>query len=144
MGNIRVMIPEKLQSMVLKGLHHQGHPGRMKATARSYLWWPGLDKDLEKLAKSCLSCQTVKQIHLLLHFIFGRIHIDFAGSFLGKMYFLVVDVHSKWAEVFEWPKLLVQGLLMSYVSYFLNMVSQNNFYPTMDHNSSQLSLENSC
>ncbi len=30
-----------------------------------------------------------------------RIHIDFAGPFLGKMYFLVIDAHSKWGEVFQ-------------------------------------------
>ncbi len=33
----------------------------MKAIVRSHFWWPGLDKDLEKLARSCLSCQTEKQ-----------------------------------------------------------------------------------
>ena len=58
----RVIIPSKLRETVLKELH-QAHPGvtRMKATARSQLWWPGLDKDLEKEAHSCLSCQAVKQ-----------------------------------------------------------------------------------
>ena len=80
----------KLQSMILKGLH-QGQSGvsRMKATARSYLWWPGLDKDLEKLAKSCLSCQAVKQtppvapLHPWIWPVrpWQRIHVDFAGLF---------------------------------------------------------------
>ena len=30
----------------------------MKSVARSYMWWLGLDKELEQLAKSCLPCQT--------------------------------------------------------------------------------------
>ena len=32
----------------------------MKALARSYLWWIGLDKDIESLGKSCESCQAIK------------------------------------------------------------------------------------
>ena len=106
----RVVIPLPLRDTILKDLH-QGHPGiiRMKAIARSYLWWPGLDGDLEKLAKSCLPCQAVKQppppapLHPWVWPTkpWQRIHIDFAGPFLGKMFFLVVDAHSKWAEVYE-------------------------------------------
>ena len=30
-----------------------------------------------------------------------RIHIDFAGPFLGENFLLVVDAHSKWPEVFR-------------------------------------------
>ena len=30
-----------------------------------------------------------------------RVHLDFAGPFLNKMYLLAVDAHSKWPEVFE-------------------------------------------
>ena len=30
-----------------------------------------------------------------------RIHVDFAGPFLGRMYLIVIDVHSKWPEVIE-------------------------------------------
>ena len=57
----RVVLPTKLRDRLLKELH-QDHPGvsRMKAIARSYLWWPGLDSDLEKVARSCLSCQAMK------------------------------------------------------------------------------------
>ena len=60
MWGIRVIIPESLQSQVLKSLH-ESHPGisRMKAIARSYFWWNGLDKDIENLGKSCQTCQAV-------------------------------------------------------------------------------------
>ena len=29
----------------------------MKALARSYLWWPVMDTDIEQSIKSCKSCQ---------------------------------------------------------------------------------------
>ena len=41
---IRVLIPEKLRGDIIRELH-QNHPGisRMKAVARSYIWWPKPD-----------------------------------------------------------------------------------------------------
>ena len=58
---IQVIIPKSLQDRMLQTLH-QNHPGvaRMKSIARSYMWWLGIDKDIENLAKSCLPC--LKQI----------------------------------------------------------------------------------
>ena len=59
----RVVIPNKLYPTVLNELH-SGHPGivRMQAIARSYVWWPGLDKAIEHQVKSCKpGCQKVKQ-----------------------------------------------------------------------------------
>ena len=81
----------------------------MKSIARSYFWWPKLDKDIEDLAKSCNDCQSVKQAPAKapLHpwvwptTPWQRIHVDFAGPFLGKSFFIVIDSHSKWPEVIE-------------------------------------------
>jgi len=38
---------------------HPGHPGitRMKGLARSFVWWPGMDSQLEEGVKACSSCQ---------------------------------------------------------------------------------------
>ena len=104
----RVVIPTKLQRKVLEELH-QGHPGvvRMKAIARSHVWWPRLDKRIEEQSKSCIACQSTRNIPAKapLHpwawcaTPWERVHIDFAGPFLGKMLFVAIDTHSKWPEV---------------------------------------------
>ena len=106
----RVIVPKRLRESVLQELHRD-HPGivRMKSFGRSYVWWPGLDKDLEEIAMSCQPCQTAKQAPptIPLHpWIWPaqpwqRVHIDYAGPFQGKYYFLVVDAHSKWPEIVE-------------------------------------------
>lgn len=55
-GN-RVVIPKKLQSDILN-LLHSNHPGisRMKALARSILWFPNIDNQIEQLVKHCEIC----------------------------------------------------------------------------------------
>ena len=107
---VRVIVPKKLQSEVLTMLH-EGHVGmvKMKMLARSYVWWPGLDKAIEQLVKSCKSCQEVQKVpeSAPLHpWIWPskpwvRLHLDFAGPFLGKSFLMVVDAYSKWPEIVE-------------------------------------------
>eukprot|EP00731_Ephydatia_muelleri_P025658 Em0017g741a len=137
---LRVLVPQKLQVQVLEELH-QGHPGasRMKALARSYVWWPGLDLDLENLAKSCLQCQEVKvspPVAPLHPWVWPaqpwqRIHIDFAGPFLGSNFLVVVDAHSKWPEVVEMKTLTsaktIEALRELFATYGLpqQLVSDN-------------------
>ena len=57
----RVIIPHRLREKLLDELHRD-HPGvtRMKSVARGYMWWPGMDKAIEHIAKACQSCQSVK------------------------------------------------------------------------------------
>ena len=105
---IRVVIPESLQRRVLDSLH-ANHSGitRMKAIARSHFWWKGLDADIEAMGKSCYMCQSNQSnpaaapLHPWIwpDAPWRRIHIDFAGPFLGHMFFVVMDAHSKWPEV---------------------------------------------
>ena len=107
---LRVVIPPKLRATVLRDLHHD-HVGivRMKSLARSYFWWPGLDEDIQKLVKSCQSCQAVKSApsSAPLHpwawpeYPWQRVHIDLAGPFKSRMFLLLVDAHSKWPEIHE-------------------------------------------
>ena len=42
---------------------HKGHPGivRMKELARSYLWWPNVDLEIEQTVRNCASCQQVRK-----------------------------------------------------------------------------------
>ena len=48
----RVVVPPQGRSKVLTELH-EAHPGesRMKALARSYVWWPGTDQEIVKKSK---------------------------------------------------------------------------------------------
>ncbi|KAL6457444.1 hypothetical protein MHYP_G00344070 [Metynnis hypsauchen] len=108
MWGIRIVIPPKLRTRVLSELH-TGHPGvvKMKAVARSYMWWPGIDAQIEQVSKTCQSCQLTQKAPgpSPLHpwtwpgSPWQRIHVDFAGPFQGHMFMVVVDAHSKWPEV---------------------------------------------
>ena len=105
----RVVVPQKGREAVMKVLH-EGHQGgtRMKTLARSFVWWQGIDKDLENVVSNCDSCQRTRHCppKAPLHqwefpsAPWERLHADFAGPFMNKMFLVVVDAHSKWLEVF--------------------------------------------
>lgn len=106
-GN-RVVIPMAMRNDTLK-LLHANHPGMtaMKANARSYVWWPKLDNDVENCVKRCRSCQLNRSDpkHAPRQFLaptenpWTKLHLDFAGPFQGKVFLVVVDSMSKWVEV---------------------------------------------
>ena len=106
----RVIIPASCHVKILHDLH-QEHTGmsRMKAIARSYFWWPSLDKAIESIVSSCESCQAVKSpppkapLHPWIWPTrpWERVHVDFAGPFRGRMFLLLMDAHSKWPEIIE-------------------------------------------
>ena len=116
----RVVIPSTLRLAILEDLHHE-HPGmtRMKAIARSYFWWPKLDQAIEELVSSCDRFGSVKSApsKAPLHpwvwpeRPWQRLHVDFAGPFRGKMFFLVLDAHSKWPIITEMSSVTSQQTL---------------------------------
>ena len=103
---VHVIVPVRLWGVV-KELY-QGHPGvvKMKSLARSQVWWPELDSELETWAKACHYCQVTKtaSAKVPLHpwawltTPWQHIHVDFAEPVRGKMLFIAVEAHSKWPE----------------------------------------------
>lgn len=105
----RVIIPVKFQKSILKQLH-VGHPGivRMKALARSYVYWPFIDSQIEELVRRCDRCASVAKAPTKTTLAswpiatkpWSRVHIDYAGPFEGLQFLVVVDSFSKWPEIF--------------------------------------------
>ncbi|XP_064488368.1 uncharacterized protein K02A2.6-like [Ornithodoros turicata] len=79
----------------------------MKACARSYMWWPGIDRDIEQLVRGCSKCQVDRRspprapppLWTRPTEPWKTIHIDFAGPVDGRTYLLVVDAYTKLLEV---------------------------------------------
>lgn len=103
----RILIPNTLRTRVLEELH-ETHLGitKMKQLSRRYVYWPGIDKDIERVVRSCEQCALTKSNPPKIAHSWDppesnweRIHIDYAGP-VENCYFLVcVDARSKWAEV---------------------------------------------
>ena len=104
----RIVVPSKGRDLALQMLH-EAHPGmaRMKSLARSYVWWPGMDKDIETRVKKCTVCQTTRKDPPAApphpwsppEKPWTRVHIDYAGPLEGKMFLLITDAHSRWLEI---------------------------------------------
>ena len=103
----RVIVPKAGQGIILNQLH-ETHPGitRMKALARCFVWWPGIDADIESQVQNCTICQQNRAAppKAELHpwewpqRPWSRLHIDHLGPYLGHTFLLIVDAHSKWIE----------------------------------------------
>lgn len=106
----RIVVPHGIKNQILKMLH-RGHPGqtRMKLLARSYVYWIGLDKDINLMVERCNSCQKAAKMPLRTELTpwpetckpMERVHCDFAGPVNGRMYLVVVDSYSRWPEILQ-------------------------------------------
>ena len=58
----RIVIPKALRERCLI-LGHDGHSGivSMKRRLRTVVYWPGMDKEIENICKTCFGCQMVSQ-----------------------------------------------------------------------------------
>ena len=108
---------------------HENHLGitRMKAVAQSYVWWSGLHKNIEDQVKKCLPCQEQKSkpacapLHPWIWptASWKKVHIDFAGLFLDKMFLIVVNAHSKWPEVIQMSSTTAPKTIQAHQSLFV-------------------------
>lgn len=91
----RMIVPMSLRSAILKQLHisHMGIV-KTKALARSYVWWPGVDADVEALCRQCETCaaeapapaRAPPQPWPYVGEPWTRLHIDFLGPIKGKTF----------------------------------------------------------
>lgn len=110
MWGYRVVIPRKFQDQLLEELH-SSHMGvvKMKSIARSYFFWPKIDKCIEEMCNACTPCQTIsnnpsKSITIPWNKPEGpwqRIHIDFLGPINKSHYLIILDAYSKYPEIFR-------------------------------------------
>ena len=79
----------------------------MKALARSNVWWPNMDREIEEKSASCIPCQQQQPEEPAVPLQpwptpshpWSRLHVDYAGPLRGKMLLVIVDAFSKWIDV---------------------------------------------
>ena len=106
----RVVIPQVLRRELLSKLHSV-HSGvvKMKALAPSFIWWPGLESDIENVTKTCkLYLENASNPPRATLHVWKwpdspnrRLHADFLGPLSGRMYIIIIDPFSKWVDVKE-------------------------------------------
>lgn len=105
----RIVIPSRYRERMLKELH-TAHFGivKTKTAARSKMWWPGIDRDIDQLIGSCYVCASTRSAPPRAPPApwprpagpWQRIHIDYM-SIGQKTYLIVIDAYSKWLECIE-------------------------------------------
>ena len=96
-----VLIPAQGQGGILQELHVT-HPGVscMKALSRSYMYWPGIYKDIKRLVLDCVTCQEHRNVQSTEIYLWewpnkpwSSLHAGFAGPFFGHIFLILVDAH---------------------------------------------------
>lgn len=73
----------------------------MKGLARSFVFWPGIDADIENIARTCVECGKHAYAPPKYHKHnweypkepWERIHIDYAGPIADMMLLVIVYVY---------------------------------------------------
>ena len=104
-----IVIPKGLRTTVLT-IGHEGHLGvvSMKQHLRTKVWWPKLEKDVERFFKTCEACQLVGRPDPpetvasteLLQGPWCAVTIDYLGLLpSGEHILVVVDYYSRYYKV---------------------------------------------
>ena len=105
----RVVVPRSLCPPVLSELH-DSHPAisRMKALGRTFVWWVRFNQEAEEVVWWCTECQSTRaappqaplQPWVWPSHLGSRLHMDYAGPYLGHWFLVAIDAYSKWLKVF--------------------------------------------
>ncbi|XP_050529608.1 uncharacterized protein LOC126899076 [Daktulosphaira vitifoliae] len=123
----RVIIPQKFHKNILAELHscHIGMTS-MKGLARSYFWWPTIDKDIENMVRDCYECTNVRPNppkSTITQWRWPqrprtRVHCDYLGPHRNKFILIFVDATSKWLEAFSVNSMTAQTVITKFSELF--------------------------
>lgn len=124
----RVVIPSILRERMLKELHNT-HLGivKMKCNARSRMWWPGIDADIECYSAACATCislrarppREVPASWPRPPGAWNRVHFDYM-SIGQRVYLVVVDAYSKWVDCLHMNNGTTTQALISKLTYLFS------------------------
>ena len=103
----RIIIPLQGREEVMKVLHETPWHEQNEGISTKLHMVAEDGCNLKERVKSCEVCQAHQKtpapvpLHRWkwLSCPWSRIHIDYAGPFMGKMFLLIIDAHSKWLDV---------------------------------------------
>lgn len=126
-GHRLVVIPSKFRTELLTELHST-HLGivKMKSIARSFIWWLGIDIEIEGITKRCELCliHSENPPKTVLHswpWPDGpslRVHLDFLGPVNKRMFLVIIDAFSKWVYVKFMPNITTFSTIKILREYF--------------------------
>lgn len=98
----------------------------MKGLGRNYIWWRGIDKDIENTVQNCKECSRRMNNPKSMSWHhwepaeepFQRIHIDFAGPFEDYNFLVCVDSFSKWPEVYIMKNITAKNTIEKFREIF--------------------------
>ena len=105
----RIVIPSSLRQQIVN-IAHEGHQGvvKCKQLLREKVWFPGIDKIVEKTVKDCLACQVSvaeKQVNEPLQMSdlpdapWQEVSVDFKELPSGEYLLVIIDDYSRFPIV---------------------------------------------
>ncbi|CAI2737819.1 unnamed protein product [Dicrocoelium dendriticum] len=129
-GRPRPVVPETFRRLVFDTLHNIAHPGiraTIKLISERYVW-PGMQRDLKRWARGCLTCQQAKiQRHVSaplgrfpqVSARFAHVHLDIVGPLApsrGMVYILtMIDRYTRWPEAVPIPDVSADTVTRAFV-----------------------------
>ena len=125
-----VIPPKSLYKAIAKDIHNIGHQGetRTKELLKTRFFWPNFSKDIEERVQHCRECQYATKSYRkeprksepLPERAFQCISIDHKGPYKGVYFLSIIDLYSRWPDVFITTSTSFRAMKKHLLTYFAN------------------------